>query len=283
MVAIMTGAIVACFASAGAAFERTAYILNDDTDSLVSVAIPAFPNPPAHGSPTTIASFGWWPTGSALLPDGRMLTLNADAYQLVAVTPENGELEVLCTMSQYAPMYYSDLFWGVDGRLRLYRSYGSLAAYVDLLDPETCELTPEAEISGDFESIENHQGQYYATSGGAFFRIDPQTYEGTLIVNNSWGPWLWGLASVGPNLWCGVWHSNGQGPGFSDITLIDPTTGDRELFVRIFDNSFFGMPYRALQVVEQPGPPSVPAVTPAGILVLVLGLGAAGLAVLRWR
>jgi hypothetical protein len=277
----MSGAISLCTASVGASLERTAYVLQDEPETFVRVSIPVSGS--GYAQRTPISSFDWTPTGSTILPDGRIVTLNSGNDQLVAIMPGTGQTEVLCNLSVDVQPG-NELLWGIDGRLRFYRSDGGLAE-LDLLDPDDCALTMEAAIPGYFTSIESHEGQYYAGGHGAFWRIDPQTYEVTLIKDyNGFGGTLhiWGLASVGSNLWCGATIISG-GPDVSQIGLIDPATGDQEVFVLIADSYMNMSPYLALQVIEQPGPPQVPAVTPVGILVLVLGLGAAGLAALRWR
>jgi hypothetical protein len=115
----ISGAVSLGIPSVAASFERTAYVLQDETETFVSLSFPAYGS--GYSQRTPIASFGWTATGSTLLPDGRIVTLNSDADQLVAIMPETGQTEVLCTLSVDVQLG-NELFWGVDGRLRLYRS-----------------------------------------------------------------------------------------------------------------------------------------------------------------
>jgi hypothetical protein len=93
------------------AVERTAYLFRADDRALVSVPLPA----PDSGVvfPTIIGNFDWWPTGSTLLPDGRILTMNPDTDELVAVTPTTGGVEgdpiLACPFSDFHLTIASEL------------------------------------------------------------------------------------------------------------------------------------------------------------------------------
>ncbi len=213
------------------AVERTAYVFQDDEEALVSYPLPG----PGTGyvPPTVIGGFDLVTAGSARHPDGRILTINTNTDELVAVTPATGEVEVLCVLGVVSG-YRGDLFWGVDGSLMHYRDIGSSEDFYRI-DPDTCLMTLEATIEGHhFDTIELHQGQYFAGGNSALWRIDPQTYDVTLIKDYSGGYLnyiVWGLASVGENLWRGMGYPNLMGGISSTIDLVDPISGEGDFYI----------------------------------------------------
>lgn len=256
------------------AVERTAYVLQWDEDSLLSLPLPG----PGTGyvTPTVIGGFDLGTVGSARHPDGRILTINTNTDELVAVTPATGEVEVLCMLGVNAG-FQSDLFWGVDGSL-MYYSYTGLPADLYRIDPDTCSLILEATIDGEFDTIENHQGQYFAGGLSALWKIDPQTYDVTLIkdYSNYFTRYqVWGLASVGENLWRGMGYPNMWGGISSSIDLIDPISGEGDLYV--FLPEFSLARPQSLEVIEQPSSPApIPTLLPIGQVLLVLSFMAVG-------
>jgi len=257
------------------AVERTAYVFQDDEDFLLSLPIPG----PGTGyvTPTVIGGFDLSTVGSARHPDGRILTINPNTDELIAVTPATGEVEILCTSGAISTGFPSDLFWGVDGGLRYCRWTGSSSTDLYRIDPGTCSLTLEATIDGFFDTIEHHQGQYFAGGGGALWTIDPQTYEITLIKEYSGGYShyvVWGLASVGENLWRGMGYLNGWGGISSTIDLVDPISGESDFY--IFLPEFTNARPSALEVIEQPSPAEIPVLQPIGLALFVLSLMAVG-------
>ena len=254
--------------------ERTAYVLQWDEDILLSLPIPG----PGTGyvTPTVIGGFDLWTVGSARHPDGRILTINIDTDELIAVTPTTGEVEVLCTLG-VDEQGFGDLFWGVDGSLMYYRAAGSPTSLFRI-DPGTCLMTLEATIDGHrFDTIEHHQGQYFAGGSSALWRIDPQTYDVTLIKDYSvWAAnyLVWGLASVGENLWRGMGSTNGWGGISSTIDLVDPISGESDFY--IFLPEFTNTWPLALEVIEQPSPAAIPVLQPIGLALFVLSLMVTG-------
>ena len=61
-----------------------------------------------RANPTVIGGFSVETAGSTLQPDGRILTINADTDELVAVTPTNGEVEVLCRRFPLYPGHWDE-------------------------------------------------------------------------------------------------------------------------------------------------------------------------------
>jgi hypothetical protein len=248
--------------------ERTAYVLQWDEDILLSLPMPG----PGTGyvTPTVIGGFDLSTSGSARHPDGRILTINPNTDELIGVTPATGEVEVLCTLGVDSGVI-SDLFWGVDGGLRYYRGAGSPSPELYRIDPYTCSLTLEAAIDGYFDTIEHHQGQYFAGGNSALWRIDPHTFNVTLIKDystNFGGYDVWGLASVGENLWRGMGYLNMWGGISSTIDLVDPISGEGDSY--IFLPEFTNARPHALEVIEQPSPAAIPTLLPIGQVLLVL-------------
>ncbi len=256
------------------AVERTAYLFRADDRTLVSVPVPA----PDSGVvfPTIIENFDWSPTGSTLTPDGRILTMNPDTDELVAVTPTTGAVEILSVLSvDISP--YADLFLGIDGSLM-----GFFQGEIHHIDPDTGTTTLQATVDEDIEVITLHEGQYYGWGGFRFWKIDPQTFEVTLVVEYppAWGTGMhgWGLTSVGGELWTGI-SIFGMPPVFDTfIDTMDPFTGQGVSYVRLLGDEIF----TALEVVEQPGPAAVPTLQRVGLLIFILTLMIVGVLGL-WR
>lgn len=116
------------------------------------------------------------------------------------------------------------------------------------------------------------------------WRIDPQTYDVTLIKDYSGGYIhyiVWGLASVGENLWRGMGYLNGWGGISSTIDLVDPISGESDFYV--FLPEFTNSRPHALEVIEQPSPAEIPVLQPIGLLLLVLSFMVAGVLILLRR
>ena len=147
-----------------------------------------------------------------------------------------------------------------------------------MVDPTTGELTFLSELTQEFSSFEYHNGAFYGGNEG-FWRIDPQTYEVTLIQAGSVWCGIWGLASVGDNLWCGITCGGSPLADFvSSIGIIDPATGDASWAVVLTGLDYQEFPL-ALEVIEAEVP--IPALSPTGATVLIIVLGMIGVAVLR--
>ena len=262
------------------AVERTAYLFRADDRSLVSVPLPA-PNSGLF-APTIIASFDWAPIGSALHPDGRILTMNSVTDELVAVTPATGEVEVLSVLSEDIP-HSADLFWGIDGSLMCMFRVPTQTEF-HRIDPATGAMTLQGTDGESFKVVASHEGRYYGWDGMQFWDIDPQTFDVTLIVEIPQSPYFshiaWGLTSIAGDLWTGITYS---GVVFSDsyVYTMDPFAGQSigwvEFVELVGDETF-----TALEVIEQPSPAEVSTLQPIGFLALILALVVAGVLVL-WR
>ncbi len=261
------------------AVERTAYVFQYDDDSLISLPLSA--SGPTFPTPTVIEGFDRWTSGSTLGQDGRIFTLDIVTDELIAVTPATGDVEVLCALS-VGVQPGDDLLWGVDGTLVYSRQYGTLRGF-HRFDPETCLMTLLGTADAPTETVEHHQSQYYAGGGLEFSRIDPQTFDVTLIRDLQGfegGCNVWGLSSVGGNLWRGMTCWGGTGISESFVDLVDPITGWGDLYIRL--PPFVDTQYLALEVIEQPSPAEVSTLQPIGFLALILALMVAGVLVL-WR
>jgi len=269
------------FAADSSAIERTAYVIDAYGDMTSGV----LPTSPGSMQLTTIADYDNRLVGSTMDSDGSLLTMFAETDELVRINPATLEYQVLHTLA-IDIVEFDDLVFGPTGDLLLLHG-GFLSGSSSLydIDTETGGLTLLAEFDKSFISIEFHQGAYYAGNfPWQFFRIDPETFEATLIreydflLNVAWG-----LASIGDSLWCGYTLSGGGGPPphfyLPVIGVIDPETGD------LTDQAFLGptsdnYPYhQTLEIVERVVP--IPALGPTGIVILVTLLGLAGTLAIR--
>jgi len=253
------------------AVERTAYLFRHDDQSLVSVPLPVPDSGPVI--PTIIESFGWTPVGSTLHPDGRILTMNADTDELVVVTPATGEIEVLCTLSVDIQSG-NDLFRGIDGSLM-----GVFQGEFHRIDSDSGMTIYQAPVDEWIEVITTHEGQYLAWGGYRFWRVDPQTFEMTLVfeipLTPGGGHHPWGLTSVGGNLWTGI-SVSGMPPVFDTrIFTLDPFTGQYGEYVEYVQLVGDEM-YTAIEVIEQPSPSAIPVLQPIGLVLLVLSFMVVG-------
>ena len=264
------------------AVERTAYLFRWDDTTYLSVPLPG----PGSGylEPTIINDLDWSPAGSTMSPDGRILTINAGTDELVAMTVGTGDIEPLSVLDTDVRPYDNDLFWGVDGSLFLYTSNTGDTNFFTV-DPDSGSISLQGTSSENFDTIEKHGDLYFGGADNSFWRIDPQTYEAT-IVHTYAGHYssclLWGLTSVGENLWFGMSCSSSGGPETTTIGTIDPLSGQLSEYIFLADFSYVHF-YLALEVIEQPGPAEIPILEPIGLLLLVLSFMVAGVLILLRR
>lgn len=265
---------VSMVATESAAIERTAIVFRN-TGEMGAVSLSG--STVVQPSPITI--FDWDSVGSTMEDNGRILTMNVLTDELVTIEPSSGRQDVLSTLATDIWGYSTDLAFGPSGELVLNSAtpWWGLSELFEV-DPATGELTLLSGLNEQFSSFEYHDGAFYGGNSG-FWRIDPQTYEVTLI--QAGGDWcgMWGLASVGDNLWCGI--TCGGSPladTVSRIGIIDPATGDLSMSVVLTGLDYQEFPL-ALEVIEAEVP--IPALTPIGAIVLIIVLGVVGVAVLR--
>jgi len=256
--------------------ERTAYLFRLDDTTYLSVPLAG----PGSGylEPTIINDFDWSPVGSTMSPDGRILTMNAGTDELVAVTLGTGEVETLSVLDADVYPYESDLFWGVDGSLFFHSSNSGDTDFFTV-DSSSGLMTLRGTSTEAFDTIERHGDQYFGGTHNSFWRIDSQTYEATHIRTYA-GTFssciLWGLASVGANLWFGMSCSSSGGPDTTTIGTIDPVSGQLSEYGFLLDVSYTDS-YLALEVIEQPSSPApIPTLLPIGQVLLVLSFMVVG-------
>lgn len=269
-------------ATESAAMERTAFVVDAD-GNINSGVLPA-----SQGSMqlSAIAHFGNHLLGSTMASDGSLLTMVSETDELVKLDLATLEYQVLHTLAVDV-VERDDLTFGPTGELLLlhggWLSPGSSSLFE--IDIETGDLTLLAEFDQGFITIEYHQGAYYAgTHPYQFWRIDPETFEPTLIREYDYmlnGPW--GLASIGNSLWCGFTIPASVGPPpdlfLPILGVVDPETGD------ISDQAFLGIIgdnyplYQTLEIVSREVP--VPDLDPVGIVALVMLIGLVGSLAIR--
>jgi len=259
--------------------DLSAYLFRLDDGSFVSVPIA---DPTGYVAPLVIGEVDWLPVDTTLNTDGRVLTINPFTDELVSISPINGEIEILSSLSVDISWEGSGLFWGTDGSLKCYTENGMGTDFFDV-DPNSGQLTFEGTSTEFFETIEQHDGFYYGGGFRSFWEIDPQDYSVALIREFS-GPYsgcrVWGLTSTQEDLWCGLSCWGGTGMLESSIEKIDPNTGQTERFV------FVGLPldqhaYRSLQLIDQAAASPIPSVQRIGLAILVFAIGFVGIIVLR--
>jgi len=267
---------VSMVATESAAIERTAIVFRENGEmGAVSLS-----GQSTFVQPSPITSFDWLPAGSTMDNNGRILTMNSSTDELVAIEPSSGRQEILSIIGTDIWPYNDDIALDSSGELVLNSATGwSGISELFRVDPTTGELTFLSELAQEFSSFEYHDGAFYGGTSGGFWRIDPQTYEVTLIQAGSVWCGIWGLASVGDNLWCGITCGGSAGADFvSSIGIIDPATGDGSWAVVLAGLDYQEFPL-ALEVIEAEVP--IPALTPIGATVLIIVLGMIGVAVLR--
>jgi len=264
------------FTANSSAVERTAYVGD------------------AYGNMNSgvISTSSWWMqlstildldnylVGSTMDSDGSLLTMLSETDELVRINPATLEYQVLHTLA-IDVVELDDLTFGPSGEL-LFLKGGFLSGSSSLfeIDTETGGLTLLAEFDEELSTIEYHQGAYYAGNYlSQFWRIDPVTFEATLIREDGWFSGPWGLASIGNSLWCGYTIWGGLYSLYPFIGVIDPETGD------ISDRAFLGIIttnypyYQSLEIVERITP--IPALRPTGVVVLVVLLALVGTLAIR--
>lgn len=267
---------VSMVATESAAIERTAIVFRQNGEmGAVSLS-----GQSTFVQPSPITSFDWLPAGSTMDNNGRILTMNSSTDELVAIEPSSGRQEILSIIGTDIWPYNDDIALDSSGELVLNSATGSSGiSELFRVDPTTGELTFLSELAQEFSSFEYHDGAFYGGTSGGFWRIDPQTYEVTLIQAGSVWCGIWGLASVGDNLWCGVTCGGSPLADFvSSIGIIDPATGDASWAVVLSGLDFQETPL-ALEVIEAEVP--IPALSRIGVTALIIVLGMIGVAVLR--
>lgn len=272
--------VILSVATVSTAVERTAYIV-DAYGNMNSGVLPTSSGPMQL---STIADFDNHLVGSTMDSDGSLLALLSETDELVRIDLATLEYQVLHTLAVDI-VEFDDLTFGPSGELLLLHGGWALSGSSSLfhIDTETGGLTMLAEFDEDFITIEYHQGAYYAGNYPyQFWRIDPETFETTLIqdyFNGFGGRWIWGLASIGDSLWCGYTIPAGYLLFLPTIGVIDPETGD------LTDHAWLGLiadnyPFhQSLEIVEQIVP--IPALGPTGIIALVMALGLFGTLAIR--
>jgi len=269
------------FAANSQAIERTAYAI-DAYGNLVSGVLPTSSSW-MHLS--TIADFDNFLVGSTMDSDGRMLSMFAETDELVSINLATLEYQVLHTLAVDI-WEFDDLVSGPSGELLLilHGYYGGTSSLFEI-DTETGGLTLLAEFDQEFTTIEYHQGAYYAGTYTQFWRIDPATFEATLIRDfnpqNSGCFDVNGLSSVESTLWvgyaCGTAFPNPSTTAY--IGTIDPETGFLAPHAMLDGiGSFQEIPH-TLQIFERITP--IPTLSPTGVVVLVVLLGLVGIIAIR--
>ncbi len=267
------------FAANSPAVERTAYVFGPE-GHLESIVLPSFdPMVPL----SIITDFDDYPVGSAMDENGRCLTMFSGSNELVSLDLENGNYDVLQTLAlDIFP--WDDLTFGPSGRL--FVLYSGLQQFPVLyeVDLETGGLTLLAQFDHRLSTIEYHQGAFFAGNSHQFWRIDPVTFEATLIRDYATSYTVcgvWGLASIGDILWCG--YSCGTGPPSiqhaAHVGIIDPVSGWFEVHARLGDIWSPQEDPHTLQIIERITP--IPALRPAGVVILVMLLGMVGILAIR--
>lgn len=262
------------FAANSSAVERTAYVFGPD-GNLKNIVLPSF-NPTVPLS--IITGFDDYPVGSTMDKNGRCLTMFVGSNELVSLDLETGTYDVLQTLALDISLW-DDLTFGPSERL--FALYTGPHQFPDLyeVDLETGDLTLLAQFDHELSTIEYHQGSFFAGNGHQFWRIDPVTFEATLIreYQSSYsGCGVWGLHSIGDILWCGYSCGTG-GPTFqhgAHIGIIDPLTGHFEMHAWLGDIWSPIEDPHTLQIIERITP--IPALSPTGVVVLVALLGLVG-------
>lgn len=226
----------------------------------------------------------WDPIGSARNQSGRILslTLESSGIPLVAFDPFARTVEEICEFNRPL-MNTNDLTFGPSGEL-LWAQSGPTGTTLYAIDIQTCEMTEWGSFPvTHLRTIEFHQGAFYCTGAGAeLFRVDPSTFEVTVVLPSNYYCGFFGLSSDGSSLFHGWTCGYGaNSPTYNFVGVIDPLTGEALWSIPV-QNDQFHEGYSLLEVVDQPDRP-IPMVNRAGVVLFVVLIGLAGVLVARQR
>jgi hypothetical protein len=238
------------------------------------------------GSSTTInktfVGDVWQPFGSARDDSGGILSLTAAGSQvfLVAFAPFTRTVDLICEFDQPL-MSTGDLTFGPSGDL-LWAQSGPAGTTLFAVDIQTCELTEWGSFPvTHLHTIEFHQGAFYCSGSGAdIFRVDPVTFDVTVVLPSNQYCRAFGLSSDGDNLFLGWGCSLGAiHPTQHSVGPIDPQTGGAIWSIPI-PNDEYHEAYSLLEVVDQPVRP-IPVLHQTSVVLFVVLIALAGILVAR--
>ena len=226
----------------------------------------------------------WDPRGSARDESGRILslTLELSGAALVAFDPFARTVEELCEFNRPL-MNTNDLTFGPSGEL-LWAQSSPTGTTLYAVDIQTCELTEWGSFPvTHLRTIEFHQGAFYCTGAGAeLFRVDPLTFDVTVVLPSNYYCGFYGLSSDGNSLFHGwICGYGANSPNDHWVGVTDPQTGEA-LWSIYVQNDQAHEGYSLLEVVDQPNRP-IPTVNQAGVGLLVVLIAIAAVSIVRQR
>jgi len=180
-------------------------------------------------------------------------------------------------------MNTNDLTFGPLGEL-LWAQSGPTGTTLYAVDIQTCELTEWGSFPvTHLRTIEMHQGAFYCTGEGAeLFRVDPLTFDVTVVLPSNYYCGFYGLSSDGSSLFHGWTCGYGaNSPTYNSVGVIDPLTGEALWSIPV-QNDQFHEGYSLLEVIDQPARP-IPTLNQAGVGLFAVLIALAGILVARQR
>jgi len=271
---LATLVVFLAIASESVAVERYVVAFGDD-GVVIRVPLPETPPTLPVVPVGQILDPSFYSLGSDRDANGRILVLSP-SDRLIEYSPSTGQQTLICNLGLTLDGEM-DLAFGPGDRLLLATTGTANSKTLFDVDTDGCELTPLPPATEYFETMTYHQGAYYGGSGD-FVRIDPQTFETTVVrdVNPYGNTRITGLSSDGDKLWYLLSFDTYLWTVHSRVGTIDPLTGEMTQYVTLPGHYFY---YEAFEVILQEVP--IPALNPVGIAILLIVIGAAGVLALR--